>query len=170
MKASWAVLNTTIGKNPEKVCNYTKLNIDGANVTDKQTIAEYFNNYFTHIGKNLADTLPELETTPQDYLSGDYPNNMFIEPVIPEEVLKLIKSLKTKTSCGHDEISSKLLKTVADEITVPLAHILNISFSTGEIPEDMKIAKVIPIFKSGDKCSLNNYRPISLLSVFSKIM
>ena len=60
-------------------------------------------------------------------------------------------------------------QTIASFIN-PLFHILNLSFNSGVVPLQFKIAKVIPIFKSGDKSSMDNYRPISLLSTFSKIM
>ena len=53
---------------------------------------------------------------------------------------------------------------------IPLVHIVNISFSTGIFPSEMKIAKVIPLFKNGNKSDFSKYRPFSLLSQFSKIL
>jgi hypothetical protein len=67
-------------------------------------------------------------------------------------------------------ISTAMLKKVSLEIVTPLVHIFNQSLATGQIPEKFKIAKVIPIFKSGDALNPSNYRPISLLSTFSKIL
>jgi len=61
-----------------------------------------------------------------------------------------------------------MIKTI-NKIVDPLTHIINLSMETGIFPSNLKLAKVIPVFKSGDKCLLNNYRPISLLSSFSKI-
>ena len=78
--------------------------------------------------------------------------------------------MKNKTSCGPDGISSKLLKLIMPQILTPLCHLFNLSFQTGYIPIQLKTAKVIPIFKSGDKNSYNNYRPISLLNSFSKLL
>ena len=63
-----------------------------------------------------------------------------------------------------------LLKKVSNLICMPLKHIVNLSLTTGEIPLQMKTAKVVPIFKSGDPTDVNNYRPISLLSSFGKIL
>ena len=63
-----------------------------------------------------------------------------------------------------------LIVEVADEIIIPLEHIFNMSILTGVVPSDLKIAKVIPIFKKGDKSECCNYRPISLLNVFNKIL
>ena len=66
--------------------------------------------------------------------------------------------------------STKLLKIIAPMIIGPLHHLINLSLETGFVPREFKIAKVVPVFKSGDKHDYNNYRPISLLSSFSKLM
>ena len=78
--------------------------------------------------------------------------------------------MKPKSSHGEDGISTKLLTKTIDTILNPITHIINLTFETGIFPTDLKCAKVIPIHKSGDPCLLNNYRPISLLSSFSKIL
>ena len=97
------------------------------------------------------------------------PHNFFF-PTDPGEILKIINTLKMKSSQGFDNISTKLLKSTIDEILIPLTHIINISMQSGTVPEKMKIAKIIPIYKSGEKDIFNNYRPISLLPALSKIM
>ena len=79
-------------------------------------------------------------------------------------------SLKTKTSSGIDNISSKLLKEIRATIIVPLVTIINKSLTEGIVPDQMKLAKVIPVFKAKDKQMFNNYRPISLLPCISKIL
>ena len=73
-----------------------------------------------------------------------------------------------KSSQGFDNISTKLLKSTIDEILIPLTHIINLSMQSGTVPEKMKIAKIISIYKSGEKDIFNNYRPISLLRLFQK--
>ena len=78
--------------------------------------------------------------------------------------------MKSKLSCGPDNISSKLLKIILPIIIQPLCHLFNLSFQTGYIPDQFKTAKVVPVFKSGDKHDYSNYRPISLLSSFSKLL
>jgi hypothetical protein len=90
--------------------------------------------------------------------------------IIPQDLINISKSLKSKTSQGYDNISTKLTKQIIDEIAETLTHIFNQSFLTGVIPEQLKTAKIIPIYKSGDKTLFNNYRPISLLPVFSKLL
>jgi hypothetical protein len=75
-----------------------------------------------------------------------------------------------KMSQGHDDISNKLLKTIYPSIKTPLLHILNISITKCYVPEEWKMAKVIPIFKKGKTEDCGNYRPISLLPTISKLI
>ena len=95
---------------------------------------------------------------------------MFINPVSEDEVVNIIKSCKPKHSKDCDDINMYVLSKVTDQIVKPLVHIFNLSFSSGIFPSEMKTAKVIPVFKSGNISDFSNYRPISLLSQFSKIL
>ena len=87
-----------------------------------------------------------------------------------EELTDAITKLEPKNSTDHDGISMNFLKQHFDLISAPFKHIVDLSFRTGCVPKQLKIAKVIPVFKSGDPRQPNNYRPISLLSNFSKIL
>jgi len=91
-------------------------------------------------------------------------------PVTHSEILDVIKSLQSKNSTDFNGLSSHLIKQISYEIAMPLKHIINLSLSTSIVPSQMKIAKIIPVYKSGDRRSMDNYRPISLLSIFSKIL
>lgn len=86
-----------------------------------------------------------------------------------EEVITIIYSLPCKKSSGYDEITNDVLKHICNYIVDPLTHILNLSFSEGVFPDELKIAKVIPIYKSGSVDDLSNYRPVSILPAISKI-
>ena len=94
---------------------------------------------------------------------------MFLEPVEPSHISEIVNKLKPKTSCGHDQISSKMIKDTIQNIAIPLSHIINRSLSTGIVPNQLKIAKVIPVYKTSNQDDIKNYRPISLLPAFSKI-
>ena len=83
--------------------------------------------------------------------------------------METLNNLKPKPSCGYDGISTRLLKTCRLEICKPLTLIINQMLTTGIFPDDLKVAKVIPLFKKGKKEILDNYRPISLLPSLSKI-
>ena len=93
-----------------------------------------------------------------------------MEPVTIHEVLKIVNASPKKTSMDHSGINFALLKECISFIVKPVCHIANSSFEKAIFPERMKIAKVIPIFKSGKQDSFTNYRPVSLLPQFSKIL
>ena len=87
-----------------------------------------------------------------------------------DAINKIIYNLPPKSSSGCDGISTKLLKVIAPVIIKPLTLLINQVLNTGTFPDKLKIAKVIPIFKKGDPSLFENYRPISLLPVISKVL
>ena len=101
-------------------------------------------------------------------MKGSYENSFFLTPTTDNEVLSVISLLK-KSSSGYDNITSDLLKSSSYIILPSLVHIINLSFSTGIFPSELKIANVIPLFKAGNLAYFTNYRPVSLLSTLSKV-
>ena len=97
-------------------------------------------------------------------------SSLFFHPTFPFEVMQQIASLKNKKSRGYDNISAFFIVVGAQVLANPLSYLFNLAFQFGMFPLCLKIAKVIPIFKSGDKSDISNYRPISILSTFSKIL
>ena len=87
----------------------------------------------------------------------------------PEEVERILRGLKVNKATGPDGLSSRLLKLVAPAIAKSLATVYNASLENGVVPGDRKAANVSPIFKSGDKTSVHNYSPISILPVVAKV-
>jgi len=94
---------------------------------------------------------------------------IFCEPGTQSELLKLIDSMYSKISCGTD-ICVQIIKDNVLFLVKPLVYIFNLFLEIGVVPDAMKIAKVVPIFKKGDKHIPSNYRPISLFSVLSKLL
>ena len=86
-----------------------------------------------------------------------------------DDVYKELRKLKPKKAAGMDNIPSKLVKDCASEISNPLTYIINLSLETSTIPSEWKLAKVIPLFKSGKSSEVDNYRPISILPILSKV-
>jgi hypothetical protein len=91
---------------------------------------------------------------------------MFLFPVTESEVEKVAKGLKNKLSAGIDEIPDYVVKQCIKLLKKPLANIYNASLESGIFPDQLKIAKVVPVYKKGDKKDVQNYRPIALLSCF----
>ena len=172
-RKTWGVLKSLVAKHNDKsnVCN--SFLIDGQEISNPTDISNKFCDYFTNVGKLLSDNIPRAKHNFNVYmdklcLPGN--KNFFLIPTDPLEIYKIISALKTKKSSGHDGINAILIKEITNEISEPLSHIINTSLTTGIVPNDMKIAKVIPIYKSKEKNLMKNYRPISLLPSISKIL
>lgn len=126
------------------------------------------NTYFSHIGKELAERIP-THLPSFENVSKPPLNSFVLLPTDSEEVKAEILSLKSDCSPGWDQISAKILKTIYKPLTPVLTHIINKSFESGTFPDALKKAVVIPIFKAGNRESVNNYRPIAILTTLSKI-
>ena len=98
-------------------------------------------------------------------------NNKFsFRPVSKVEIERYLKSIKRNKSTGTDNLPPCLLKDAAHTISAPLTHLINLSLQTGLFPNDWKLAKIVPIYKSGSHSNFDNYGPISVLPVLSKII
>ena len=95
--------------------------------------------------------------------------SFYISPTTELEVGNIIKIFKDN-SAGWDDLRPGIIKVVKEYITNPLTHICNLSLSTGVFPHELKIANIVPIYKSGDVMMFSNYRPVSVLPVFSKLV
>ena len=95
--------------------------------------------------------------------------SLFLTPASENEVKRVIANLNDG-SPGKDGVTAKTLKTVSDAMATPITHLANLSFTQGLILKDLKNALVCPIYKAKDPMVFSNYRPISLLSIYSKIL
>ena len=95
---------------------------------------------------------------------------MNFEPITEVEVTNLILSLNVSKFCGHDDISPLIVKDCCSILCKPLVYLYNLDIELGVVPEDLKIPKVIPIFKKEYIFLPSNYRPILLLSIFHKLL
>ena len=144
--------------------------LNGTKINDYKQIVNGFNNFFTDIGPNLSDTIKcDSNNTFSSYLKKKITFSFEFKTVTVKDTLDTIKLIKPKTSCGHDNISTKLLKHMSLIIAPALTLIVNQSLSTGIFPDRLKIAKVIPLFKKGNPHVFDNYRPISLLPAVPKV-
>ena len=148
----------------------TQLNIGGRIIDDQTELANNFTNFFANVGPNTENTIPKVPNiSPLKFLKDRIQVNFIIAHISNEEILDIINALENK-STGPCSIPFKLLNLIPDLIIMPLAYIINRSFSTGIFPNLIKIVKVIPIHKGGSAQEVNKYRPISLLSIFDKII
>jgi hypothetical protein len=152
--------------------------IDTKHLKDQQDIADAFNKYFSSIIYKISINNTNNKTDKGNFLTFhhyqeqnySYPSSpLVIKTFSTKEIPSIIKALKTKKSYGYDEIYTKVLKISATYTCSPLTHILNKSILSGIFPDRMKFSIVTPIYKKGDKTNPTNYRPISLLTSFSKV-
>ena len=143
---------------------------DNTSLKDSKLIANAFNNYFSNVGSNISNEIPNVSTSFLHYLDRPVPQGFQLYPTSTLEIESIIGAFNGSKSTGPFSIPTKLLKMLQSILSAPLAHIFNCSFSTGVVPDKLKIARIIPIFKKGSKTQVSNYRPISLLSIFNKIL
>ena len=170
IKNTWTGIKQLITLKPRGHRLPTKIIKDGQEIKDTKNISLAFNEYFSNIGKNIADSVPCTNTRTQAFMGSSVPNSFFMSPVLKSEIECEIGKLKSSKATGPFSIPINLLKTAKSSLSTPLEIIFNLSFLTGTVPDQFKIANVIPIHKKGPLTMLTNYRPISLLSIFSKIL
>ena len=95
---------------------------------------------------------------------------MFLSNITADELMKTVMRCKNKFSKDYNDINMFLVKSTFDAVVHPFLYMCNLSFTKGVFPDEVMIAKVVPLFKSGDDNTFNNYRPVSLLPQFSKIL
>ena len=169
IKQTWRAINNVINPKANKITAVKKISENNVTYVNPKEISNLFNNFFVNIGRKIAES---VERNPQDHLQFlnhvNQPQSFFFQPVSPTEVGNIINSLKNKSS-DINTMPIKILKTIKNIISFPLSEIINNSFTSGEFPDPLKVARVTPIFKEGDKSKLSNYRPISVLPPLSKI-
>ena len=140
------------------------LHCDDQIISDDKQKAEILNTFFAGCWNSVEQPLDE-----EVYNTAGL--SQFEDTVISaEEVFNLINNLDTDKANGPDGISAFMLKATASSIASPLAKLFSLSLRTGKFPKLWKFANVVPIPKSDNKSDPSNYRPVSLLSIVSKIL
>ena len=168
IRSTWKLINSLLNKSHAD--SRSKIfNIDNVYTEDKNTIVNAFNKYFTELGPNLAKNIPPAKSSLLTNATRQVRDSIVITPTDSIEIKNIISDMKLTSSCGVDHIPVSVLKSIKTKISPILAILINHSIANSSFPDALKIAKVTPILKQGDKSSISNYRPISLLNTFSKI-
>ena len=151
------------------------LKIDGEISFDRLNVAEKFNSFYTTVASTLVEKLPKSfnkygRTFVCNYYStkGVVPNSFSFSIVSENKILKHLEKLSANKATGLDGIPSRFVRDSASLIASPLAHV-NLSIIQGSFPDDLKSARVIPLYKKSVKTEVGNYKPVSVLSIISKI-
>ena len=152
-------------------CTKTFL-IDNVLTTNAKTIADKFCLFFSNVAYKLKTKALPLKNftwaTPAPMHHQTY-NRFRFKNVTVAEVFKHLKKLSRKKASGPDNIPPGILKDMALIVAKPLCHIINLSMQHGIVPSDFKIGKITPVFKSGSRVDMDNYRPITVLPTCSKV-
>ena len=171
VKQLWTNINHLLSTNTKQRTQIQKLTVNNKVITNPKDIGNSLNNYFCSVGESLAAS---LKTDNLDDFSKYCPltskDSMYCETIHSDEITRIIANFPNKKSPGLDGFTPKLLKEVGNDVVHPLTYIFNLSFSKGVVPDYLKQSKVIPLYKKGNRDVPGNYRPISLLSIFDKIM
>ena len=151
--------------------------IDNEVVSDGLLVANAFNKFYTTVADDLVKQLPASENKyNKSFVENFYkdrgviPNSFSLHVVSQKDITNYVKILNPKKSTGLDGISSRFLRDASGAISSQLQYVMNMSINSSQVPDLLKSAKVIPIYKKESKTEVTNYRPVSILCSLSKIL
>ena len=163
MTATWCLLSAVLNNKKLRPKPNSVFKVDDQEISDPMEMANRFCYYFGNTGPNVAKRI-------QSATSHNFPQSMFLNLATQEVIVDIACKFPAGKSAGYDNIPMSIIKRSIGSISSPLTHIINLSVIHGIVPDELKIARVVPIFKSGDKALFSNYRPISVLPCFSKFL
>ena len=167
-KNLWSTVNEICSTTTKNSCNISTINSDsGEKITDIKSIANVFNNIYIKTGVKLAK---EIKRNPRySPKRVNSINSIFLTATNSAEVQETIMSLKNNKAPGIDGLRAETLRNISSSVSEPLAYILNRCMEVGYCPSAFKASVVLPLHKNGDHMVVTNYRPISLITSYSKI-
>ena len=160
LRKSWQVIRQLINGHSQRLPQ-TRFKHNDSDISDPSLVAHYFNEFFVNIGRSTAAKIPHKDKNPLSYLKGNYVHSFYATLVTEDEINIILKDL-SDSACGWDEIDSTIVKATRHTILQPIVHICNLSLANGIFPQQLIIAKVIPLYKGSDASLFSNYRPISV--------
>ena len=165
----WKCFGKILNKKKVKHNRITSLVVDSTTTTNQKQIVEEFNSFFSNIGQKLAKNIENSSLDFKTYMGNPQAQSILLTKTNEVEVTNIINKMKDNKSPGYDLINAKFLKLSSPFIAPILSDLFNSMLKTGNYPEELKIAKVIPIYKNGEATKCTNYRPISILSLLNNI-
>jgi hypothetical protein len=179
LKRTWDLIRAALKTEGQRKEFISDLTLNGINYNDPRQIAEKLNEFFVSAPQRVSEGphpgVADTSANPSESIHDNPPDLPFAfsvsdSPVTRSEILEAVAQLEPKKSEDLYGLSMFFIKKFMSNLINPLYHIIYKSFEAGIFPSQLKIAKTVPIFKGGDKCNPDNYRPISLLPNFSKIL
>ena len=170
IRKTWDSINFVLGRKRKCSGEIQVIKQGNSSVSCGKDIATSFNRYFSTVGNLISNSITSSNPGSfTDFLDGNFCNSFVFTPVGYLEVDSAIRILKNKR-CNINVIPNLVLKRISSIISPILSKIINLSVMSGTFPKSLKSARVVPVFKAGSREDLMNYRPISILSVYSKII
>ena len=170
VKNTWRILNEIINRRQCKLTRPSTFRVADREISDPVEIANGICDYFTNLGPSLAGKIPTSNKPFSSFLKSDVVNSVFFPSTYQQEIVEICASLRSGSAAGFNNIHIDVVKQNIDIISKPLTGIINLSLSSGIVPKQLKIPCIIPLSKSGDQDLYANYRPVSILPIFSKFL
>ena len=168
VKKYWQIMKMIINKRIyQSTCKKIKYN--DTVIENGHDIANRFNHFFVNVGSTLAHKIPMSNECPFDFMKCNNTSVFGVTEVAEFEIVNIIDNFND-SAAGWDEFKPKVIKSIKNSVKIPLTHISNLSFTSGVFPKELNIANVVLIFKADDEMVFTNYRPMSVLPVFSKLL
>ena len=162
-------INTAENPITKTKASNTALNVDGYEERNPQNIANNFNKVFQEAPSKVINNIQKDSEFKQDFVTNT--SSIYLRPVTESELEGILKhKLKNKRSSGFDDISGYIIKKIYNLLIPVLTYLVNLTFCEGQFSTILKINTVIPIYKRGDSLLAENYSPVALISVFSKVL
>ena len=168
-KKTWNEINSILGNKKSKEQYINEISINNTILQSDVEIANAFNNHFATVGEKMSNELNYNIDEFHKYMPNKLNKSLLLKRVTENEIENIVSQLSSKKSSGIDKISQCIVKRLKNVFTPCIAYLINCSIDERIYPTRLKLSKITPILKGGDKMDINNYRPISLLSTFNKI-
>ena len=150
MSQRFQILNEVLNRKKPRPQLNTIFKSDGREISDSVEVANRFCSYFSSIGPNLAKKIQPPPSSHKDFLCGSFRESIFFSPTTEDEVITIAQSSTSGKAAGYDNIPMSIIKESIQIISGPLAHIMNLSIAHGLVPDQMKLARMVPLFKADD--------------------
>ena len=169
VKSNWKTINSILGRTKKNCDLVTLVNEEGREVSNPTDVSNMFCNYFSSVATYLDNRIPQSQSDPMSYMPPRITSSFFATPASLNEVIDIIKALPNK-NCGIDSIPIFIYKKLSPFLAPIICDIFNTSVSEGTFPNILKLARIIPIHKNKSLQVVNNFRPISILTILSKLI
>ncbi|KAB0803168.1 hypothetical protein PPYR_00138 [Photinus pyralis] len=165
-KTLWLLVNSVLNRSAKGSKSVT---YEGRSITRNDELCHAFAEFFERVIPRKLEEHFGQRASQACSTSANVPESMYLKPVTSSDICCIIDVLQTKKATGYDEVPAKFIKQCKNTLAHHLAESFNDSLQRGAFPDALKLAVIIPVPKKGNLTNIENFRPIALLTIFSKI-